>query len=204
MNPRGRIATVPGRRSFTFRSRFGFRNRFHHRNRFAFGFGDCFNGFGFNTFGFNNFGCGSPLFFGGFVDPFFDPFFGASWEQPQPAPEQPAVLEEDSHNRELALQVQELSEEIQAMREDQRNDARRSKTESQPASQAPKDNSPNAILVFRDGLQLPVRNYAIAGGTIFVLDNPNQKIALSKLDIPATEQINDKNGLEIHLPKQSP
>src|SRR5215469_2754125 len=120
MSPRGRIASVPGRRSFTFRSRFGFRNRFHHRNRFAFGFGDCFNGFGFNTFGFNNFGCGSPLFFGGFVDPFFDPFFGASWEQPQPAPEQPAVLEEDSHNRELALQVQELSEEIQAMREDQR------------------------------------------------------------------------------------
>ena len=194
MTSRGRVAVIPGQRSVVSRPAFFSHNRHFHHNHFF--FGNCFN-----TFGFNTFGCGNPFLNSGLYSyPYYDPFFYNNASYPS-QPEQQPVVEQDNGNRELALQVQELSEELQAMREEQRGNDGPRKTESQPASQAPKDNSPNAILVFRDGLQLPVRNYAIAGGTIFVLDKPNQKIALSKLDVPATQQVNDKNGLEIHLPK---
>lgn len=210
--PQGRVSLPGQRASFTQRGITfnAFHHRFHHRHRFF--FNTCFDSFGNPFFcnnqffsscfnGFNNFNCVNPFLFNGFGLPFintgFDPFFAADWQRPEP--EQPAVAEEDSHSRELAAEVQELSDEIQSMRDEQRS---REAQKSAPAPEAPKDTGPNAILVFRDGLQLPVRNYAISDDTIWVLDKPNQKIAISKLDIPATQQVNDKNGLEIHLPKK--
>lgn len=201
VSPQGRRVSIPGQRSFASRSRFGFRDhRFH--NRFHNRFND-FDAFCFN--GFSSFNCVNPFLFGGFGfggigypgDPFYNDYY-SSYSQPQP---QPVVEEQDNGNRELALQVQELSDEIQAMRDEDRRHEPPKSTQAQPAE---KDDGPNAILVFRDGLQLPVRNYAISGDTIWVLDKPStQKIALSKLDVAATQQVNDKNGLEIHIPKSN-
>lgn len=196
--PQGR-RFIPGQRSFA-RSRFGFDRRFHNRFRHRGRFFNDFDADDFGCFnGFNSFGCNPFLFSGyGYGYPYYDPFYANYSSQPE---QQPVIAEEGgSRDRELAAEVQELSDEVQAMRDEQRSrDAQRS-AQAQPA---PKDDGPNAILVFRDGLQLPVRNYAIAGDTIWVLDKPaTQKISLSKLDFPATQQINDKNGFEIHLPKQ--
>lgn len=195
----GRRVVIPGQRSFVSRSRFGFGHRFH--NGFHHRFFNDFDAFCFN--GFSNFNCVNPFLFAGFGgigypgDPFYADYSGY-YSQPQPQP-QPVIEEQDNGSRELALQVQELSDEIQAMRDQQRSREPQKSTQAQPAE---KDTGPNAILVFRDGLQLPVRNYAISGDTIWVLDKPaTQKIALSKLDVAATQQVNDKNGLEIHIPK---
>lgn len=192
----GRRTIIPGQRSFVSRSRFGFRNRFHRRDRFF--FGNCFNTFG------GAFPCENPFLFG--LDPFLfggigypgDPFYSdySSYSQPQP---QPVVEQQDNGNRELALQVQELSDEIQAMRDEDRRREERKDSSAKPASQ---DDGPNATLVFRDGVQLAVKNYAISGDTIWVLDEHNtQKVPLAKLDLPATQRINEQNGVEFRLPK---
>lgn len=178
-------------------NRFDRFNRFHHHRRFNdfdaddFFFNNCFNTFG------TAFGC-SPFFngfgFGGFgFDPFFD--YSSGYQQPQ---QQPVAEENGGNDREVAFEVQALRDEIQSMHDEQRS---REVARSAAAQPAPKDDSPNAILVFRDGIQLPVRNYAIAGDTIWVLDKPNQKISMAKLDIPATKQANEKNGLDFHLPQ---
>ncbi len=59
-------------------------------------------------------------------------------------------------------------------------------------------------LVFRDGRQQQVTNYAIMGQTLYIFDNRTQKIGLGDLDIPATIKLNDDNGIEFHLPNAKP
>ena len=202
-----------GQRTFFPRNRFGFDrfNRFHHR-RFCNGFGDCdaddffFNNGAFfnncfNTFG-TAFGC-SPFFngfgFGGFgFDPFFDPFF-ASGQQPQPQ-QQPVAVESGGNDREIAFEMQALRDEIEAMRDEER--ARAEARNNPPARSSAQSDDGNATLVFRDGRQLSVRNYAIADHTIWVLNaKTSRKIQVSDLDVQATEQANAKNGVEFHLPQ---
>jgi hypothetical protein len=56
------------------------------------------------------------------------------------------------------------------------------------------------VLVFRDGHQQEVSNYAIMGQTVYVFDDHKQKIALGDLDVPATIKANDDRGVEFQLP----
>ena len=79
-----------------------------------------------------------------------------------------------------------------------------SPVQSQPFPQeksAGRDAKPNepSVLVFRDGHQQEVANYAIMGQTVYVFDNRTQKIALADLDVPATIKANDDRGLEFKL-----
>ena len=60
------------------------------------------------------------------------------------------------------------------------------------------------VLVFRDGHQQQVTNYAIMGQTLYIFDTRTQKIGLSDLDIPATIKLNDDSGMEFHLPSIRP
>ena len=169
-------------------------NHFHvdhfHHNHVFFGT-NCFNGFA------GAFPCTSPFLNTGFF-PFYDPFYSsydsyAYQPQPQPVAEEE---EDDRGTRDLALQVQELSDEIQSMRNEDRVREERRNSGAKPAQ----DDGPSATLIFRDGLQLAVKNYAVSGDTIWVLDDHNtRKVPLSKIDIAATQKINDQNGVEIHL-----
>src|ERR1017187_6186021 len=52
------------------------------------------------------------------------------------------------------------------------------------------------VLVFRDGHQQEVGNYAIMGQTVYVLDDRTKKISLADLDVPATVKANDDRGME--------
>jgi len=56
------------------------------------------------------------------------------------------------------------------------------------------------VLVFRDGHQQEVSNYAIMGQTVYVFDNHTQKIALTDLDVEATVKLNDDRGVDFHVP----
>ncbi len=67
----------------------------------------------------------------------------------------------------------------------------------------PKPGTPT-ILVFRDGHQQEVTNYAIMGPTVYVFDNRTKKIALADLDVPATVKANDDQGVEFEVPKTKP
>ena len=56
------------------------------------------------------------------------------------------------------------------------------------------------VLVFRDGHQQEVTNYAIMGQTVYVFDKRTQKIALTDLDVAATIKLNDDRGVDFHVP----
>ena len=56
------------------------------------------------------------------------------------------------------------------------------------------------VLVFRNGKQQEVTNYAIMGDTLYVFDQGRKKIALADLDLPATVKANDDRGMEFKLP----
>src|ERR1039457_2119351 len=55
------------------------------------------------------------------------------------------------------------------------------------------------VLIFRDGHQQEVGNYAIMGQTVYVLDDRTQKISLANLDVPATVKANDDRGMEFKV-----
>src|SRR5271157_1775528 len=75
--------------------------------------------------------------------------------------------------------------------------------QQQSAAREAKPNDPS-VLVFRDGHQQEVSNYAIMGQTVYVFDTRAQKIALADLDVPATIKANDDRGLEFKIPAQKP
>jgi hypothetical protein len=57
------------------------------------------------------------------------------------------------------------------------------------------------VLVFKDGHQSQVLNYAIVGDSLFELSNGRSiKIALAELDVPATQKENDQRGVGFTVP----
>ena len=57
------------------------------------------------------------------------------------------------------------------------------------------------VLVFKDGHQLEIANYAIVGSTLYDLRNgARHKIALADLDVAATTKQNDDRGVDFQLP----
>lgn len=70
-----------------------------------------------------------------------------------------------------------------------------------PAADPPQ---PPTTLVFKDGHQLQLNNYAIVSQTLydFTPGHP-RKIALSDLDLPATQKQNDDHGVVFDLPTSS-
>ncbi len=60
---------------------------------------------------------------------------------------------------------------------------------------------PATVLVFKDGHQTGVVNYAIVGDALFDFDEERtHKILLADLDLAATQKINDSLGVEFKLP----
>jgi hypothetical protein len=74
-------------------------------------------------------------------------------------------------------------------------------SQSDPPAQAPVDDQPQTTLVFKDGQQLDVENYAIVGNTLYDLTpGHRRKIALAELDLNATAKENDGRGIDFQLP----
>ena len=70
------------------------------------------------------------------------------------------------------------------------------------ARNRPKQEEPATALVFRDQHVEEVHNYAIAGGTLWVLnDQAAKKIPLAQLDLPATVKMNDDRGVDFQIPQ---
>ena len=61
---------------------------------------------------------------------------------------------------------------------------------------------PSTILIFKDGHKQEVSNYAIVGSNLFDLTPGHRlKIALSDLDLAATQKANDDAGVDFKLPE---
>jgi hypothetical protein len=60
---------------------------------------------------------------------------------------------------------------------------------------------PSTVLVFKDGHQQEISNYAIVGATLYDLsDGRTKKVQLADLNLPATVKQNDQRGVEFQLP----
>jgi hypothetical protein len=175
--------------------------RFPFNGRTPFGFGHCFgtfpcrNRFFFNPFLFNSgffnngfgFGLGYP-YYSGFDSGYYAP------------PQQPAPVASDNGNSNdivLAMQMQRMSDEIESMREENRQaNAARASGSSLSAHQA----AEATTFVFRDGHRVSTQNYAIAGQTLWLLsEHMAKKVALADLDLAATEQVNAANGIDLRI-----
>jgi hypothetical protein len=113
-----------------------------------------------------------------------DSYAGASYQ----APSYPAPYPE---NGGLQRDVQALSGKIDRLQADV--EARSRKPEQEPAT----------ALVFRDQHVEEIRNYAIAGGTLWVLNDhqAGKKIPLAQLDLAATVKMNDDRGVDFQVPR---
>ena len=70
-----------------------------------------------------------------------------------------------------------------------------------PPEESPAKDQPATVLVFKDGHQLEVANYAIVGSTLYDLsDGRRHKIALADLDLNATAKQNDDRGIDFQIP----
>jgi hypothetical protein len=68
----------------------------------------------------------------------------------------------------------------------------------------PAPEQPQTVLVFKDGHQVEVANYAIVGTTLYDLsDGRRRKIPLSDLDLDATTKENDQRGIDFQVPARS-
>jgi len=79
-------------------------------------------------------------------------------------------------------------------------------TSTDPAGQdetTSASDQPETVLVFKDGHQVEVANYAIVGSTLYDLSSGHRlKIALSELDLSATAKQNDDRGIDFQLPSK--
>ncbi|MFI5114852.1 MAG: hypothetical protein ACHP7J_06875 [Terriglobales bacterium] len=85
-----------------------------------------------------------------------------------------------------------------------RDSAPRADASAKPApgeSQDPVVAQPSTVLVFKDGHQSDVLNYAIVGDTLFEFGaGRTRKIRLADLDLPATHKANDERGVDFQIP----
>ncbi len=76
-------------------------------------------------------------------------------------------------------------------------------TEVAPSAQAetPVPDQPQTILVFKDGHQLEVQNYAVIGDSLYDLTpGRHHKVPLADLDLASTAKQNDDRGIDFRLP----
>jgi len=87
--------------------------------------------------------------------------------------------------------------------------ARRPEPEEQAVAPAPAPapeesvaDQPQTVLVFKDGHQLEVQNYAVVGDTLYDLTpGRHRRVPIAELDLKATAKQNDDLGINFQLPK---
>lgn len=163
------------------RGRFG-RHRFHH----CFG---CRRGFV------------NPWFAGFGFAGYYDPYWW--WDSSS------SYSYDEARDRELALanEMNSVNLEEQRLRDEEDRDRERDRDSyarrSQPREEERAAVGPATALVFRDQHVEEVRNYAIAGGTLWVLNDHQvgKKIPIAQLDLPATVKMNDDRGVDFQVPR---
>ena len=156
-------------------------------------------------FGSNPFLFGSPFFSpflsAGYIPGFDYPYYDNGYYQQA---QQPVVVQSDnSSDVQLALQVQQLSDEIADLRGEQALQQLQNRPAPPPGtSMSVVPPAPSTTFVFTNGQRLTAENYAITGQTLWILnEHAAKKYPLADLNKSATEQVNAANGVELHLPQ---
>lgn len=108
----------------------------------------------------------------------------------------------------LSSQLGDLSLQLQDLRD--QNESLRSELEDSRALSPPSPvpsaatNAPTTILVFNDGHQRAIQNYAIVGQTLWILsDTRSTKVPLAELNLNQTIKTNEDRGVEFLGPATS-
>jgi len=104
------------------------------------------------------------------------------------------------------IQAQRDYDALQQLENDYRTQLNSSRVQQASVQTAPEPvaNQPSTVLIFKDGHQVEVENYAIVGATLYELsDGYSKKVQLADLDLPATVKENDNRGVEFQLPAGS-
>lgn len=160
------------------------------------GFGEFHHGISERPFGFRHrrhdfFGFYSP-FYGGYYVPYASPYYFSDDEYPGDAP---------AYDAQAARDYREYDDR-RILNDDYRSELNSSREQQQPQAAAePVADQPSTVLVFKDGHQVEIANYAIVGPTLYDLtDGRTKKVQLADLDLPATVKENDNRGVEFQLP----
>lgn len=124
----------------------------------------------------------------------------SAYEEPQPAVQtvQPQVIvikDETVHSDDSSRYGEHSFEEREPAREET------VQPKAAPAPQ-PQEAGPPTTLVYRDGHKTELRNYAIVGTDLLDLTKSPviRRIPLASLDLNATRQENEENGVDFYLP----
>jgi len=83
-------------------------------------------------------------------------------------------------------------------------DRQPAETAASTPESSPAPPQPQTVLVFKDGHQLEVENYAIVGSTLYDLtEGHRRRVSLSELDLVATAKQNDDRGIDFRVPSGS-
>jgi hypothetical protein len=139
----------------------------------------------------------------------FFPVGGAVYAVPYPVAVEPAADDsEDEEDYRGGPTIFDRRGSGQLARRPRQGYADRSRQDEEPREAAaaaepvetPSD-QPQTVLVFKDGHQAEIQNYAVVGQTLYDLSPSHyRKIALAELDLKATAKENDDRGISFQLP----
>ena len=142
-------------------------------------------------------------------DSSFFPVGGAVYAVPYPVVVEPAaddsMEEEDYRGGPTIFDRRGSGQLARRPRQDYGESARPSEPpeeshEAKDLAENPSD-QPQTVLVFKDGHQDEIQNYAVVGQTLYDLSpGHRRKIALADLDLAATAKENDNRGISFQLP----
>lgn len=100
----------------------------------------------------------------------------------------------------VAEEVERLADEVEQIREEQLSREQSRQTALQPRLSG-EVKTATTILVFRDGRQSEIHNYAIVGQTVWVFTEQRaRKVPISDLNVEASTRVNAARGVEFRLP----
>ncbi len=123
---------------------------------------------------------------------------------PESYPAGPTIFDRRASEQSSLAAEAAYAERLRAERIRDRDEDRVNRPAPQPAAPAATAavaDQPQTVLVFKDGHQLEVQNYAIVGAMLFDLTPGHHgKITIADLDLTATAKQNDDRGIDFQLP----
>jgi hypothetical protein len=129
----------------------------------------------------------------------FVPYYYGSYPVDYESSEQ-APAEAPVADNALIAQVENLSEEVEMLREEQ-SPLGSSRPPADAAQPARVEKVISTVFAYRDGHQFEAQNYAIHGQTLWIFgDQTTKKIPLADLDLSTTKKLNDERGIDFVSP----
>ena len=144
-----------------------------------------------------------PLYNGGYYSPWYWDWYGSSYDSYDSS-------QNDYAQSQMLRQIDELSQEVQRLREEQEySQVAAASVPAPPLAPAPQQSAEQAkidtglpvVLVFFDKKIQEIKNYAVIDEMLVVFDGTRTtKIPLRDVDLAATMKLNDERGVDFQIP----